>query len=64
MINWNQIINDLTSKQGVEVTTDPSRWNLDNPEYLKIYNQWIAADFNMSAIKWIFSSLTMAKPLF
>jgi hypothetical protein len=53
MINWNQIINDLTSKQGVEVTTDPSRWKLDNPEYLKIYNQWVAADFNMSAIKWI-----------
>lgn len=53
MNKWTEIIAHLDSKQGVEVTTDPSRWNLDNPEYLIIYNQWIAADFNMSAIKWI-----------
>jgi hypothetical protein len=53
MDKWTELITQLSSKQGVEVTTDPSRWNLDNPEYLKIYNQWVSADFNMSAIKWI-----------
>ena len=26
---------------------------LNQLQYLKIYNQWVAADFNMSAIKWI-----------
>jgi hypothetical protein len=51
MINWNTIIENL--KEGEPVTTDPSRWDLSNPEYLKIYKQWEEANFNMDAVKWI-----------
>ena len=30
----------LKDKQGSDVTTDPSRWNLDNSEYGKIHTIW------------------------
>lgn len=50
MINWNSIIKSL--KDGSEVTVDPSRWNLDNPEYNKIYDIWKRANFNLNSIKW------------
>jgi hypothetical protein len=51
MIDWDIIIAKLTD--GAEVTTDPGRWNLSNPDYLEIYEKWQKANFNMSAIKWI-----------
>lgn len=50
MINWNSVIERL--KDGSEVTVDPARWNLDNPEYHKIYDIWKKANFNLSSIKW------------
>ena len=31
MIDWNSVIINL--KDGKDVTVDPSRWNIDNPEY-------------------------------
>lgn len=51
MINWDKVIADLPSV-GTVVSTSPDRWDLSNPEYLKIYNQWKQADFNMDAIQW------------
>jgi hypothetical protein len=50
MHNWEFIINNLTN--GNDVTVDPQRWNLENPEYVKILDRWKAANFNFSAIKW------------
>lgn len=50
MTNWLTIIEKL--KNGSEVTVDPSRWNLNNPEYNKIYDIWKTANFNLQAIKW------------
>ncbi len=53
MINWPEIISQLKTNSGSEVTVNRDRWNLDNPHYEKIFNQWKAADFNMQSIKWI-----------
>ena len=43
MNNWPAIIDSL--KEGSDVTVDPTRWNLDNPEYNKmtlpfLYKNW------------------------
>ena len=51
MINWSNVIDMLDV--GIPVTSDPTRWNLSNPEYQKIYSQWHQVNFNMSAVKWI-----------
>jgi len=52
MIHWNLVVTDLKTKSGITVSTDPSRWNLDNKDYLEIYNIWKQANFNIDAIKW------------
>lgn len=49
-VNWDEIIAALP--EGVPVTTDPSRWNLDTPGYTEIYQMWQTANFNSTAIKW------------
>lgn len=38
--------------EGVPVTTDPSRWNMDTAGYSEIYKMWQDANFNPNAIKW------------
>ena len=50
-IDWHNVIDNLV-QPGVEVTTDPTRWNLDTAGYSEIYTMWKDANFNMSAIKW------------
>ncbi len=50
MRNWEFIINNL--KDGSDVTVDPHRWNLSNPEYSKILDLWKQANFNLDSIKW------------
>jgi hypothetical protein len=50
-INWDNVIETL-SQPGIEISTDPTKWNLDNLEYKDIYDRWQAANFNVSAIKW------------
>ncbi len=50
-INWNNIIEGLG--EGNIVSVDPGRWNLDNPEYDKIYQVWKKANFNFNSIQWI-----------
>jgi len=50
MNDWSAIIKNL--KEGSDVTVDPKRWNLDNPEYTKIFNVWKDANFNLNSIKW------------
>jgi hypothetical protein len=52
MTNWSTIISELTKKEGAEVNVDPERWNLNNPEYTKIFDMWKTANFNFNAIKW------------
>lgn len=47
---WPLIIEQLTG--GSEVTVDPSRWNLSNPNYSQILNIWETANFNLKSIKW------------
>jgi len=51
-INLKELIKSLKDKQGSDVTTDPSRWNLDNSDYGKIHAIWKEANFNSSAMKW------------
>ena len=53
MINWNDVIEHLSNQEGVSVTTDPKRWNLDTPGYNEIYKLWSEANFNPNSIKWI-----------
>jgi len=53
MINWDNIIEQISILDGVPITTDPSRWNLDTPGYTEIYDIWKKANFNSAAIKWI-----------
>jgi len=50
MINWDIIINKLSN--GVDITADPSKWNLNTPGYTEIYKLWQDANFNMSSVKW------------
>lgn len=51
MIDWNTVIANLSN--GVEITADKSKWNLDTPGYLEIYKMWEEAEFNMGSVKWI-----------
>jgi hypothetical protein len=51
-ISVTEIAETLKDKQGSDVTTDPSRWNLDNSDYGKIHAIWKEANFNSSAMKW------------
>jgi hypothetical protein len=51
-VNWLEIIDNLPA-DGSVVSASFDRWDLSNPEYLKIYNQWKSANFNMSAVGWI-----------
>lgn len=39
-------------ENGKDITTDPSKWNLENNEYGKIEKLWKDANFNPSSIKW------------
>lgn len=48
--NWSSIVTNL--KDGSDVTVDPARWNLDNPEYKKILDIWTKAKFNLDTVKW------------
>lgn len=48
--NWSSVINTLTG--GADVTVDPARWDLSNPEYYKILKSWQEANFNLEAVKW------------
>lgn len=51
-IDWDQCVEKLATLKGIDVTTDPTRWNLDNAGYTEIYNNWKEANFNHNAIKW------------
>jgi hypothetical protein len=52
-IDYNNLIEVLSSQDGISITPTPDIWNLTNPEYLKIYDLWKTSKFNMDAIKWI-----------
>jgi len=52
-VNWDSVINSLELQQGVSITADPSKWNLDTPGYTDIYKIWQDSKFNPNAIKWI-----------
>lgn len=52
-IDWASIIEDISTKTGVAITTDPDRWDLSNPSYGEIYRMWEKASFNKKSIKWI-----------
>lgn len=50
MINWNSIIANL--QDGKVVTVDPSRWNMNNPEYSQMLKLWKDSNFNTNSVKW------------
>jgi hypothetical protein len=50
MINWNNVINNLTD--GKVVTVDPARWNMSNPKYAEILELWERNRFNTDSVKW------------
>lgn len=50
MVNWNNVINNLTD--GKVITVDPTRWNMGNPEYEEILKLWKAKNFNTASVKW------------
>ena len=52
-LDWNFLLDNLLSIDGVAITTDPNKWNLATPEYLEIYKIWKDANFNVNSIKWI-----------
>jgi hypothetical protein len=49
--NLLKITSNLTD--GIPVTTDLSRWNLETTGYSEIYKMWQNAKFNPNSIKWI-----------
>jgi hypothetical protein len=51
-LDWDDVIQSLLKQEGSTITTDPSRWNLDNSEYGKILKLWDEANFNYNSIKW------------
>jgi len=51
-INWSEVILSIKDLEGVAITTDPTRWNLDNSAYTDIYQTWNDAKFNHQSIKW------------
>jgi hypothetical protein len=50
MINWDSVISNL--KDGRVVTVDPTRWNMNNPEYAEILKLWKDSNFNTDSVKW------------
>jgi len=50
MIDWNNVISNLTD--GRVVTVDPARWNMDNPEYAEMLKLWQDNNFNTDSVKW------------
>jgi hypothetical protein len=52
-IDWKKLTNQLLTQDGISITTDPLKWNLNTSGYLEIYKMWQSANFNSSAIKWI-----------
>jgi hypothetical protein len=49
-ISWNDILNNLHN--GKDILPNFDNWNLNNPHYMKIYDQWKENNFNMQAVKW------------
>lgn len=49
-IDLKSITDSLTT--GRDITTDPSKWNLENNEYTKIERLWADSNFNPASIKW------------
>lgn len=52
-LDWNEVIISISNQLGTAITPDPKIWNLENPEYKKIYEMWQDANFNNASIKWI-----------
>ncbi len=52
-MNYNELIEHVSKQEGVSITTDPSRWNLNTHGYSEIYQLWQKANFNPNSIKWI-----------
>ena len=50
MIDWNQVIANL--KDGKDITVDPTKWNMANPEYAEILKLWKDSNFNTDSVKW------------
>ena len=50
MINWNIVVNNLSN--GRVVTVDPTRWNMNNPEYAGMLKLWKDNNFNTDSVKW------------
>jgi len=50
MIDWNIVIANL--KDGKVITVDPTRWNMNNPEYAEILKLWNDSNFNTNSVKW------------
>jgi hypothetical protein len=49
-IDWVNIINNLVN--GKTITAEPDIFDLNNPHYMKIYNTWRSANFNMDSVRW------------
>ena len=39
MIDWKCILSNLINQKGIDITTDPTLWNLSNPSYKEIFDQ-------------------------
>ena len=50
MIEWNHVIANL--KDGKDITVDPTKWNMSNPEYAEILKLWKNSNFNTDSVKW------------
>lgn len=52
-IDWNTILHSISQQEGVSVTPDPSKWNLETPGYNEIVKLWDDANFNKESVEWI-----------
>jgi hypothetical protein len=53
LIDWDSVINHISTQSGVVVNTDLEKCRADVPGYNEIHLMWKQAKFNPAAIKWI-----------
>lgn len=51
-VDWDKLLIELQDKEGSIVTTDPTRWAMDNENYSEIEKLWKDNNFNVNSIKW------------
>jgi hypothetical protein len=50
--DWKGLIDSIKDQESVPITTDPSIWKMEIPDYLEIFNLWKKANYPEHMIRW------------